>query len=111
EIAVVHLNDRRIDASAEAFDLEQRELLVRRGLADADTELLLASGDDLVRAPEPARRRRADLKEMASHRPQIEHRVEARDLVDLDRRHRENFRDEIHRRARYPPVMLFLREI
>ena len=59
---VVDLQDRRVDAGAEALDLDQRELSVGRGLADPDAELLLAGRDDFVRAAQPARRRRADLQ-------------------------------------------------
>src|SRR6185312_807822 len=81
---VVDLDDRRVDAGAQTLDLGQRELAVRRGLADGDAEPLLASRDDLFGAPEPARRRRADLEEMLADRAQIEHRVEGRDLVDAD---------------------------
>src|SRR4051794_14172813 len=43
EIAVVDLDDRRVDARAEALDLDDREHAVGRGLADADAELALAS--------------------------------------------------------------------
>src|SRR5690348_4677625 len=50
EIAVVDLDDRRVDAGAEALDLGHREHAVRRRPADVDPELLLAGGDDLVRA-------------------------------------------------------------
>ena len=44
-------------------------------------------------------------------RPQIEHRVEGRDLVDADRRHVEHVGDMVHRRARQPVAVLALRQI
>ena len=47
----------------------------------------LAGRDDRVGAAQPARRRRAGLQKPAPDRPQVEHRVEGRDLVDADRRH------------------------
>ena len=75
---VVDLQDRRVDAGAETFDLDQGEQAVGGRLADADAELALAGADHLVRAAQPARRRRAGLQQIAPDRPQIEHRVEAR---------------------------------
>src|SRR6185437_13674624 len=81
---VVDLNDRCVDASAETFDLDQRELAVAGRLVHADAELFLARLHDLVRAAQPAWRRGADLQEMLPDRPQMKHGVERRDLVDAD---------------------------
>src|SRR5471030_960781 len=39
---VVDLDDRRVDAGAQAFDFAEREFAVRGRLADADAELLAA---------------------------------------------------------------------
>src|SRR3954449_5914979 len=75
-IIVVDLQDRRVDAGAEALDLDQREQPIRGRFADADPELAFAGGDNLLRTAQPARRRRADLQEPAPDRTQIEHRVE-----------------------------------
>src|SRR5271169_4341881 len=60
---VVDLQDRRVDAGAQTLDFDQGKHTVRRGAADADTELLLAGADHLVRAAQPARRRRAGLQQ------------------------------------------------
>ena len=84
---VVDLQDRRVDAGAQTLDLDQGEQAVGGGAADADAELALAGRDHLVRAAQPARRRRAGLQQIPPDRPQIEHRIKARDLVDADRRH------------------------
>src|SRR6185437_10441334 len=108
---VVDLDDRRVDAGAQAFDLGQRELAVGRGLADGDAEALLAGRNHITGAPEPAWRRRADLEEMLADRAQIEHRVEGGDLVDADMRHAEHVRDIVHRRARHPIAVLALRQV
>ena len=108
---VVDLEDRRVDAGAETFDLDQRELAVRGAFATADAELLLAGSDDVVRAAQPARRRRTGLQKPAPDRPQIEHRVEGRDLVDADRRHVEHLADVIHRRLGQPVAALALRQV
>src|ERR1700730_15278880 len=59
---VVHLDYRRVDAAGEALVIGQRELPVRRRLADIDAEFVPAGLDDLVRAAQPAWRRRADLE-------------------------------------------------
>src|SRR5438270_2762976 len=108
---VVDLQDRRVDAGAEAFDLDYREQAVFGLAANADTKLFLARGDDRVRAAQPARGRRADLQQITPDRPQIEHRVEGRNLVDADRRHAEQARDVIHRGPRHPTAHLALRQI
>src|SRR6185437_14871888 len=79
---VVYLDDRGIDAGAQALDLGEREFAVRRRLADPDAELLAARLDDFIGAAQPARRRRADRKEMPTNRLEVEHRIEGRDLVD-----------------------------
>src|SRR5665213_255263 len=59
---VVDLENRRVDAGAEALDLDQGELAVRGAFADADAELLLAGGDDFVGTLQPAGSRRAGLE-------------------------------------------------
>src|SRR4051812_34423804 len=48
-IIVVDLQDRRVDAGAEALDLDQREQPIRGRFADADPELAFAGGDNLLR--------------------------------------------------------------
>src|SRR5579864_5573131 len=44
---VIDLEDRRVDAGAEALHLDQRELSVRTGMTGRDPELLLAGREDL----------------------------------------------------------------
>src|SRR5580704_4287504 len=63
---IVDLKDRRVDAGPEAFDLDQRELSVGGAVPRIDPELLLAGRDDVLRAAQPARGRRAGLQEPAS---------------------------------------------
>src|SRR3954451_22920784 len=47
---IVDLQDRRVDAGAEPFDLDHREQAVFGLAANADAKLFLARGDDRVRA-------------------------------------------------------------
>src|SRR5260221_14604127 len=108
---VVDLDDRRVDAGAEALDFGEREFAVRGGLADADAEFLAACLDDLVGAAQPARRRRADLEEMLADRLEVEHRVEGRDLVDPHPRHAEEIGHRVHGGAWQPIAALALREV
>src|SRR6516165_7969759 len=108
---VVDLKDWRVDAGSQTFDLDQREKSVRRGAANADTELALTGADHLVRTAQPTGRGRASLQQISSDRPQIEHRVKSCDLVDPDRRHPEHFCDAVHCRPREPSAMLALRQI
>src|SRR6516164_2976074 len=51
---VVDLQDRRVDAGAQAFHLDQSEEPVRRGAANADMELILTGTDHFVRTAQPA---------------------------------------------------------
>src|SRR6516164_7382470 len=67
---VVDLQDRRVGAGAQTLDFDQSKHTVRRRAPNADTELLFAGVDHLVRAAQPARRRRAGLQQVASDRPQ-----------------------------------------
>src|SRR6516164_1253959 len=78
---VVDLQDRRVDAGPQTFDLDQGEKTVGGGVPNADTELVATGANDLVGTAQPAGRRRAGLEQIASDRPQVEHRVEGGDLV------------------------------
>jgi hypothetical protein len=111
EILVADLHHRRIDAGAEAFDLAQGEGAVLGRLAEVDAEPLLAGLHDRVGAAQPAGRRRADLQQVLSDRLQIEHGVEARDLVDADRRHVEDLGHMVHGGAVEPAAILRLRQM
>src|SRR5262249_48210489 len=59
-------------------------------------------------AAQPARRRAAKLHVKFAHRPQIEHRVEGRDLKRADVRHAKEFRDMPDRGFRQPTAGLLL---
>src|SRR5271154_2056206 len=48
-VIVVDLRHRRVDAGAQALDLDQGELAVRGRLAQPDAKMLLAGVDDAVR--------------------------------------------------------------
>src|SRR3984957_13837602 len=87
------LHHRCIDASAEALDLHPAEHAICRDRLWIGRDVLLASGDNVVRSREPAWRRRAHLDEMAPDRGEIEHGVEGRDFEDADRGHAEKARD------------------
>src|SRR6516165_8424929 len=108
---IVDLKDRRVDAGAQTFILDQREKSVRRGAANTNTKLALTGANHLVRTAQPTGRGRASLQQIPSDRPQIEHRVESRDLINPDRRHPEHFRDAVHCRPREPSALLALRQI
>src|SRR5216683_4586732 len=108
---VVDLKDRRVDAGPQTFHLDEGEETVRCGPANVDAELLFARADHLLGTAQPAGRRCAGLQQIPSDRPQVEHRVERRDLIDPDRRHPEELRDAIHRRPRQPSAMLALCQI
>ena len=85
---VVHLEDRRVHAAAEAFHLAHGEHPVGAGLVPVlDAGHLAAGRLDLVGAAQPAGRGDADLQVVAADRRGVEHQVEGRDLVDADRRH------------------------
>ena len=102
-VVVVHLEDRRVHAAAEALHLGQGEHAVRAGLAIAlEVPGVLAGAQHLVRAAQPAGRRAADLEVVAADRLGVEHQVEGGDLVDADRRHAEALRHHVHRHARHP---------
>ena len=79
-------------------------------VSDAVVRGVLAGLHDLLGATQPARRRGADLKEVLTLRPELEHRIEGRDLVDADRRHVEDACHLVHRHARQP-ALLALREV
>src|SRR5215467_10046902 len=78
---VVDLQNRRVDAGPQTFDLDQGEKTVGGGVPNADTELAATGANDLVGTAQPAGCRRAGLEQIASDRPQVEHRVEGSDLV------------------------------
>src|SRR2546425_12524057 len=73
---VVDLDERRPVAGAQALDRDQRELPVGARLAVPDAETCLEMGHQVVRAPERARQRTADLDVMAAGWRTVEHRVE-----------------------------------
>ena len=116
-IIVVDLQDRRVDAGAEALDLGQREHPIGAGLlVAAEPGLVAARPRHLVRAAQPARGGAANLQVKAPDRRHVEHEVERRDLVDADRGHVEPRRHHVHRHPRHPgaaglPPHLPLRQI
>src|SRR5579871_193470 len=107
---VIDHHHRRVVAGGEALLLAlQVELAVRRRLAGLDAEPLLDVLDDLVRAAQHAGDVRAHRDVQAADGLRLEHRVEARDLVYLDRRHREVARDRVHELGRQVAAVLVLR--
>src|SRR4029453_8290735 len=101
---------RRVVAGREALLLAlEEELPVRRRLAGLDAEVLLDGRDDLVGATEHAADIGADRDMNAAGGLRLEHRVEARDLVDLDRRQPDVRGDRVHELGREPAVVLVLR--
>jgi hypothetical protein len=110
-VVVVDLHHRRVDAGAEAFDLDQGEQPVLGGAADADAAFLADRLLERVGAAQPARRGAAKLHEVFADRRQVEHRIEGRDLVGADERHIEQLCDMLDRGARQPAADLALRQI
>src|SRR5690606_3478470 len=111
-VDVVHHHHRSADARREALLLTfQIDAAVRRALAGLDAELALDMRDDLVRAAQHARDVRAHRDVMPPDRLRLEHRVERRDLVDLDRQEIEILRDRVHQRLREISAVLVLHRV
>src|SRR5690606_2094800 len=112
EVLVVDVIDhhhRRADARGETLLLAlQIEAAVGRALAGLDAELALDVRDDLVRAAQHARDIRADRDLVPSNRLRLEHRVERRDLVHLNRRQIQILRNRVHQRLREISAVLVL---
>ena len=71
--------------------------------------LLLDVGRDVLAAAQHAGDVGADADVMAPAGVGLEHRIEARDLVDLDRRQLQVLRDRIHELGGQEAVVLLLR--
>lgn len=108
---VVDLNHGRVDARAETLDLHEMEEAVRRARSNRDPEVFLDGVQNVVAATQHARRRTANLHVVAADFLAVEHGIEARDLVDADRRHFEDAGDLVHRGERQPAVALALGKV
>src|SRR5690348_10945013 len=105
-IAVIHGDDRRVAAAAEALDRAERDLAVGSRFACADPELRLERLDDLVGPAERTGQVRADVDRRAPDRLEMEHVVEGRDRVAEGRRDLERVGGLLDRLARQPAVLL-----
>ena len=85
-VVLVDLHHRRGAAAGEALGGAERDLAVRRGLADVDAEALLAVLDDVVRAAERAGEGAADPDLVLADRLLVEERVEGDDALHVRRR-------------------------
>ncbi len=84
------------------------EAPVRGVLADARAGARAGTLDDLRRAAQVAGDVVADAHDVLADRPQVEHRVEGCDTVDLDRLDAEAAREVFHDLRRDPAAELFL---
>ena len=78
EVAVVHLEARRLGAGGDALDVFERELAVGRGVAGLDAEAVLEVVQQLLAADQHARDVGADVDHVVAHRLALEHLVERR---------------------------------
>jgi hypothetical protein len=98
---VVDHHHRRVVAGREAFFFAlQIEAAVRRALADFDAEPLLDVRLQLIAAAQHAGDVGAHRDPMPANGLGLEHRIERRDFVDLDRRQAEIIGNRIHRLPR-----------
>src|SRR4029079_431070 len=107
-IVVIDLCHRRIHAGTKAFNLHPGEFAVLSDLT-LIADPLAADLLEIVGAAQPAWRRAAKLPVEFADRPQIEHRVESRDLERANVRHSKKFSDMPDRSFRQPAARLLLR--
>ena len=113
QVLVVHVvnhHHRRAVAGREAFLLLlEEETPVWRAFPHLDSKPALDVREQLLAAAEHARDIGAHGDVVPSDRLRLEHRVEGRDLVDLDRRQTEICRDRVHAVLRQVTVLMLQR--
>ena len=96
--------DGRAAAGRQALHFLERDLLVRRGLAELDAETLFQVFYDRIRPTQHARDVGADADLVLADRLEVVHRIKGGNLVHLNGTHPKQFGHIVHERHRQPAV-------